>query len=74
MSDRELSALYSQLEELQAKLIRYAEEARTQYDNRSEKWQESEKGIDFQTRVEKLEDAVTGFENLMSDLDETFEN
>ena len=53
-----LGKIKDKLEALQAELTEMAEEAQDTFDNRSEKWQESEKGDEFQEKISALEDAA----------------
>lgn len=53
-----LGKIKDKLEALQAGLTEMAEEAQDTFDNRSEKWQESEKGDEFQEKISALEDAA----------------
>lgn len=53
-----LGKIKDKLEALQAELTEMAEEAQETFDNRSEKWQESEKGDEYQERISALEDAA----------------
>lgn len=53
-----LGKIKDKLEVLKAELTEMAEEAQDTFDNRSEKWQESEKGDEFQEKISALEDAA----------------
>lgn len=55
---KQIAKISDKLTDIQAELEILAEEAQEYYDNRSEKWQESEKGDEWQEKISALEDAA----------------
>lgn len=49
--------LRSKLEEIQEEIDNLASEMQDTYDNRSERWQESETGEEYQEKIDALEEA-----------------
>lgn len=54
---KKIEKIISRLEDIQSDLDQLAEEAQDYFDERSEKWQESEKGEAWCDKISALEDA-----------------
>lgn len=63
-----MKALIKKAEALQASLEREIEKREEQFENRSEKWQESEKGDEFQTVNQNLQDLLDAVDNFLMEV------
>lgn len=61
-----IDTLQNQLEKMQAQI----EKREDLFENRSEKWQESEKGVDHETRTSELQQFAEDLENLIDSINE----
>jgi len=55
---KQIAKISDKLTNIQAELEELAEQAQDYFDERSEKWQESEKGDEWQEKISALEDAA----------------
>ena len=60
-----LGKIYDKIEAIKIDLEQMAEEAQETFDNRSEKWQESEKGDEWQDKITAMEDAASNLQDAM---------
>lgn len=69
-----VAAIIGDLEEKIAKLTDLRDDAQNQYDNKSEKWQESEKGEQAMEQIDYLTNACDGLESVKDDLENSMQN
>ena len=70
MTVKKIKTIYSNLEQIQSDLQAILETYQDTLDQKSAKWQESEKGEVLSNRINYLESALFNLDGLMSDLDE----
>ena len=56
---KKIQKILGKLEEIHKELEILQEEMQDTYDNRSERWQESEKGEEYMEQIDALEDAAS---------------
>lgn len=70
---KEADAMISKLEDLIDQLSIQRDDLQEKFDNRSEKWQESDKGEEMQTDISTLDDVISSLESAKDDLQNAFE-
>lgn len=65
-----MKKLREELAAILQKIQEKVEERETVFEDRTERWQESEKGEHFQSKTEELEAAASTLESAIDDLDE----
>ena len=69
MNTKKLRTLFSKLEQIKADMEAVHEKAQTSYDNRSDKWRESDAGNSEYQRISDLENAMSDLDSSMQNLD-----
>lgn len=65
----EAAAIKAKLESLEEEIMELHTAMEEWYDERSEAWQDSEKGEDYQEKMEYLDYAADGFQDIIDNLD-----
>jgi hypothetical protein len=68
---KKIEVLISQLEGLQLEVQDLLDDAQTEFDGKSEKWQESEKGTEAEATINNLECAIENIESAVTSLNES---
>lgn len=71
---KKVAALRAKIGEHYEALRELAEEARANWDDRSERWQESDDGVTAEERISVVEQACDDMENALGDLDNILED
>ena len=69
MNIKKLKTIYSKLESIQDELQAIHEKAEETYNNRSDRWQESDAGNSEAERISYLDNAISDIASLLENLD-----
>jgi peptidoglycan hydrolase CwlO-like protein len=69
MNIKKLKTIYSKLESIQNELQAIHEKAEETYNNRSDRWQESDAGNSEAERISYLDNAISDIASLLENLD-----
>ena len=67
---KELDTTHSELQDIKSRLETIQNAMQDSYDGKSEKWQEGEKGEAFKEKLDKLEETVGGFDDIIANVEE----
>ena len=74
MSYKKLTALHSKIIDIRTALSEIKDKAEETFDNRSEKWQESDAGITYGERINYMENALSNLESVLENLEDATVN
>ena len=69
MNIKKLKTIYSKIEGLKADLEEIHEKATETFENRSDKWRDSDAGQNEEQRISHLEEAISEIDSLLENLD-----
>jgi len=69
MNTKKLRTLFSKFEQIKADMEAIHDKAQTSYDNRSDKWKESDAASTEYERISNLESAISDLDSAMQNID-----